>query len=148
MGAVLYGCNAITQSRINQNSMKKTTIAYWILTILFAAFMMMSGIPDAISVKEAVDIFEKLKLPAYLLPFLGVAKILGAIAILIPGYPRIKEWAYAGLIFDLLGATWCGFESGQPIISGVLGMALPIAVGFVSYWLYHRRLSLRAAGAR
>jgi uncharacterized membrane protein YphA (DoxX/SURF4 family) len=127
--------------------MKKTTIAYWILTILFAAFMLMSAIPDTLSVKDAVDFFDKLKLPAYLLPFLGVAKILGAVAIVIPGYPRIKEWAYAGLIFDLVGAGYCNYGSGQPV-SGSLGMLLPIAVGLVSYWLYHRRLSLLAAGAR
>ena len=127
--------------------MKKTTIAYWIITILFAAFMMMSGIPDAVSMKDAVDIFDKLKLPAYLLPFLGVAKILGAIAIVIPGFPRIKEWAYAGLIFDLVGAGYCAYGSGQPA-SGVFGMLLPIAVGFVSYGLYHRRMALGAANAR
>lgn len=121
--------------------MKKTTIAYWIVTILFAAFMLVSGFPDLISVKEAVDIFAKLQLPAYLLPFLGAAKILGAIAILIPGFPRIKEWAYAGLIFDLLGAAYCNYGAGQPI-SGTIGMALPIAVGFLSYWLYHRRMAM------
>jgi uncharacterized membrane protein YphA (DoxX/SURF4 family) len=121
--------------------MKKTTLAYWIVTVIFAAFMLMSGFPDLISMKDAVDIFAKLQLPAYLLPFLGAAKILGAIAILIPGFPRIKEWAYAGLIFDLTGAAYCNYGAGQPI-SGTIGMALPIAVGFVSYWLYHRRMAV------
>ena len=43
-------------------------------------------------------------MPAYLISFLSIAKILGVIAILIPGFPRIKEWAYAGLMFDLIGA--------------------------------------------
>jgi DoxX-like family len=42
-------------------------------------------------------------MPAYLIPFLSIAKLLGVIAILVPGYPRIKEWAYAGLLYDLMG---------------------------------------------
>ena len=119
--------------------MKKTKIFYWVSTLLFAAFMLMSALPNVLSQKEAVDMFAKMSLPAYLLPFLGIAKILGAIAIVIPGYPRIKEWAYAGLVFDLLGATYSIVASGQS--KGVIFMAVPIAVAFISYFFYHKRLS-------
>lgn len=118
--------------------MKKTRIAFWIVTGLFAAFMLMSGIVDAISTPNALKFFKQLELPAYLSPFLGIAKILGAIAILIPGFPRLKEWAYAGLFFDLLGAAYCGLASGQPA-SGAVFMILPIGLLFVSYWLFHRK---------
>ena len=49
-----------------------------------------------------------------MITFLDVAKILGVIAILIPGYPRLKEWAYAGLAFDLIGATYAQIAKGYP----------------------------------
>ncbi len=78
--------------------MKKTKTIYWIFTGLFAGIMMLSAIPDIIKVPDAVQMVSThLGYPVYFLPFIGVAKLLGAIAILIPGYPRIKEWAYAGL---------------------------------------------------
>ncbi len=121
--------------------MRKTSIFYWIITILFAAFMLFSGVVDAMSTPEALKVFKDLELPAYLSPFLGVAKILGAIAIVIPGFPRIKEWAYAGLFFDLVGAAYCSVGSGHPAAQACF-MILPIAFLFVSYWLYHRKSAL------
>src|SRR5687768_6798357 len=87
--------------------MKKINILYWVFTGLFGAFMLFSAIPDIIVVPEAVDmISNQLGYPKYIIPFLGVAKTLGVIAILIPGFSRITEWAYAGLFFDLVGATY------------------------------------------
>ena len=78
--------------------MKKTKIIYWIFTGLLAAGMLLGSIPDIMSTPEAVAIVTThLGYPAYFIPFIGVAKLLGAVAILIPGFPRIKEWAYAGL---------------------------------------------------
>ncbi|GGB20857.1 hypothetical protein GCM10011511_50780 [Puia dinghuensis] len=102
--------------------------------------MLGSAIPDIFSTQVAVEGFEKMKMPTYLTPFLGIAKALGVVAILIPGYPRIKEWAYAGLMFDLAGATWCIFSAG--IRGGNLAfMIMPIVIGFLSY-TYYRRNSL------
>lgn len=118
--------------------MKKITLLYWIFTGLFAAFMLMSGFFDAISAPQALQVFKDLQLPAYLSPFLGIAKLLGAIAILVPGFPRIKEWAYAGLFFDLLGATYCSIGSGHPASQAAF-MILPLAFLFTSYALYHRK---------
>lgn len=74
-------------------------------------------------------------------PIIGVAKILGSIAILIPGFPRIAEWAYAGLMFDLIGATYSqvaviGFQTPM------LFMILPFTFAILSHWLYHRKLQL------
>jgi len=118
--------------------MKKTKIAYWIITVLFAGFMLFSAIPDALNTADAQAFMNgKLGYPNYISPFLGIAKILGAIAILIPGFPRIKEWAYAGLIFDLLGATYSIISSGDNG-SGLAFMTVIIAVGFTSYALYHK----------
>ena len=71
--------------------MKKTNTLYWIFTGLFCALMLFSAIPDIIMVPEAVEmITNKLGYPLYFLPFIGVMKALGAVALLIPGFPRIK----------------------------------------------------------
>ena len=117
--------------------MKKTRIFYWIITGLFLLMMLFSGISSLISGPKAVEFFKTLELPAYLIPFLSVAKILGVIAILVPGFPRLKEWAYAGLIFDLIGAAWCSYS-----VSKTPGDWTPIlifvALGFVSYYLFHK----------
>jgi len=117
--------------------MKKTKIIYWILTGLFLFVMVGSAIPDVMVVDMAVQGFKEMQMPAYLLPFVGVAKILGAIAILIPGYPRVKEWAYAGLIFDLIGAVYSVAASGKSLENWA-PMFLFIALGFASYFYYHK----------
>ena len=118
--------------------MKKIKIIYWIFTGLFAAFMIFSSIPDAMSTKEAVEfIHDKMGFPEYIVPFLGIAKFLGAIVILIPGFYRIKEWAYAGLAFDLIGATYGAIALGTPFAQWSF-MLLPLTVGAVSYIYSHK----------
>ena len=77
-------------------------------------------------------------MPTYLLPFLGIAKLLGVIAILVPGYRRIKEWAYAGLMYDLIGATYSVAASGKPV-GNWSPMLIFIVVGVCSYIWYHKR---------
>jgi uncharacterized membrane protein YphA (DoxX/SURF4 family) len=79
---------------------------YWILTGLLAAFMLLGSIPDVLRVPQAVAFFMHLGYPAYLLPFLGVAKTLGVLAVVVPGFPRLREWASAGSTFDLSGALY------------------------------------------
>lgn len=118
--------------------MKKTNTLYWITTGLFAAFMTFSAIPDILSTQEAVTFITALGYPKYLIPFLGVAKLLGAIAILIPGFPRLKEWAYAGLCYDLLGATYSAICVDGPMV-GQLFMVLPLGMLALSYIYHHRR---------
>jgi hypothetical protein len=117
--------------------MKKTKIFYWIITGLFGAFMLFSGISDLLVLPEAIVFMSHLGYPEYIIPFLGLAKILGVIAIVIPGFPRIKEWAYAGLAFDLIGATYSviaveGFQAGT------LFMLVPFTFLALSYILYHK----------
>jgi hypothetical protein len=118
--------------------MKRTKIIYWVVTALFALFMAMSGIQNVMVTADSVKLISTdLGFPQYFIPFLGIAKILGAIAILVPGFPRIKEWAYAGLFFDLAGATFAvvslsGFANGTPF------MFVFIAFHLASYFLYHK----------
>lgn len=119
--------------------MKQIKIIYWIATILIAGLMLFSGYSNAVSTKEALDVFKQLGYPAYLSPFLGIAKILGAITLLVPGFPRLKEWAYAGLTFDLLGAAYSGMAVGGPI-GGLVFFAVILAVLAVSYIYHHKKL--------
>jgi hypothetical protein len=79
-----------------------------------AAFMLMASIPDVLQIPQAVAIFRHLGYPTYLLPFIGVAKILGVVAVLLPGFWKVKEWAYAGLVFDLIGALYSHISVGDP----------------------------------
>jgi uncharacterized membrane protein YphA (DoxX/SURF4 family) len=120
-------------------TMKKTNITYWILTGLFAFVMLGSAIPDIMVVPMAVQGFKEMGYPAYLIPFLGWAKLLGVVAILVPGFSRIKEWAYAGLVFDLLGATYSVANSGKTIADWS-PMLVFLALGAGSYIFYHKRL--------
>ena len=118
--------------------MKRTKTLYWIFTILFAAFMTYSAIPSILNSEDAVKMMTNyLGYPLYFTPFLGVAKLLGSIAILIPGYWRFKEWAYAGFFFDLIGATYSMIAVGgfQP---QTLFMVLPFTLAILSYIYYHK----------
>jgi uncharacterized membrane protein YphA (DoxX/SURF4 family) len=117
--------------------MKQTKIAYWICTILISGLMAFSAFPDIVSAPEAVKFMSGLGYPPYLLPFLGIAKTLGVIAILIPGFPKVKEWAYAGLFFDLAGATWSIIAIGTAVQKWIF-MPVFMLVLLASYFLYHR----------
>ena len=119
--------------------MKKTNILYWVFTGLFAAAMVFSSIGNVMMDENSVQLINGfLNFPKYMIPFLGVAKILGVIGILIPTLPRwIKEWSYAGLFFDLAGATYAvisvaGFHVNQ---AGMLMFFIP---GILSYIYFHK----------
>lgn len=121
--------------------MKKTNILYWTFTGLFAAAMLFSGITNFMVTADSVVLFDTLGYPGYIIPFLGAAKILGAVAILIPGFPRLKEWAYAGLFFDLLGATYSAIAA-QGLHPAMAGMLIFFGLEALSYIFYHRRQRL------
>lgn len=123
--------------------MKKTKIIYWIFTSLFAFIMLGSAIPDILSQPVAVEGFRQMGYPAYLLPFIGIAKLLGVVAILVPGFPRIKEWAYAGLLFDLVGATYSIISSVESVSAWGF-MALPLILATGSYFFYHKKEKLKS----
>jgi len=85
--------------------MKTKAIAYWTMTIL-VAFFMSGGIAQLVQYRaNPHGVVPELGYPMYFIAILGVWKVLGAIAILVPRYPRLKEWAYAGIFFDLTGAA-------------------------------------------
>jgi hypothetical protein len=122
--------------------MKKMKIFYWVFTSLFALMMLGSAIPDVLSSEIAVKgMHEDLGYPIYFIPFIGVAKVLGVIAILVPANKTLKEWAYAGLAFDLTGATYSIIMSGAaPAQWGF--MVLPLTLLVLSYTWYRRTLNV------
>ncbi len=119
--------------------MKKTKMIYWIFTALFLGLMLFSSIPDILCVPDAITFVTHLGYPVYFIPFIGVAKLLGVIAILIPGFPRIKEWAYAGLIFDLIAACYSVIMV-EGFSAGILPMFVFIGIAFGSYLYHHKKL--------
>ena len=134
--------NLIFSSPYPLTTMKTTNILYWVFTGIFAAMMLLSAIPNVMMSEDSIALIHTLLgYPKYFIMIVGVAKIFGVVGILIPGYPTIKEWAYAGLFFDLLAATASviaveGFKAQH------LGMAIFIIPGILSYYFYRKRLKL------
>lgn len=81
------------------------TIAYWVTTIFGPASFVVGGIANLTRGPDVVATLNHLGYPIYFATILGVWKLLGAIAVVIPGFPRLKEWAYAGFFFDLTAAA-------------------------------------------
>ncbi len=119
--------------------MKNVKILYWIFTFLFIAFTLLTSISQVISAKSSVEVMNILKFPLYILPFLGLAKFFGVIAIVLPYFPKIKEWAYAGIMFDYLGATYAMIAAGGRIDKWGF-MIIPILLWCLSYF-YNTKLS-------
>ncbi|RED55943.1 DoxX family protein [Cohnella lupini] len=80
-------------------------IAYWVATALLAFVVGSGGIGDITYQWGTLETEEILGYPSYFMTVIGIWKVLGAIAILVPGFPRIKEWAYAGIFFEMTGAA-------------------------------------------
>ena len=83
---------------------KRNKIIYWIATALLCFGMTASGISQILHLKEMNELISHVGYPLYFMYIIGVWKLLGVIAILIPKYPLLKEWAYAGFFFILTGA--------------------------------------------
>jgi hypothetical protein len=120
--------------------MKRDKIIYWTITGLFSAFMLFSSVPGAMLESEAKQFINHLGYPDYFILLISWLKILGIAVILIPGFPKIKEWAYAGLCFDLVGAivSIIAIEGFAP---GLLVIAVPIGFLFISRHYFFKLLA-------
>ena len=120
---------------------KTINLVYWVVTILFAALMLFSSY-DSIIVSENAKtlIHDQLGYPVYFIPFTGYAKLIGVIAILIPGLKTVKEWAYAGLFFDLFGAVYSGIAVAKSFDPMLLFMLLWFGTGILSYIFWKKKL--------
>jgi DoxX-like family len=120
---------------------KTTNIVYWVTTILFALFMMWTAVPSLMNEPQSKQFMnEILGYPDYFVKFISIAKLLGGAAVLIPGIPKtVKEWAYAGLFFDLAGAIVSVIAATGKADAGILFIVLPLIIGAVSYYFWKKR---------
>ncbi|HXY33981.1 MAG TPA: DoxX family protein [Planctomycetaceae bacterium] len=100
------------------------TIAYWLATLLVVFVFAYGGVLDLMRPPQVVEIMTRLGYPVYLCAILGAWKLLGVIALLLPRTPRLKEWAYAGIFFDLTGAAASHFA----VQDSVTDIATPIVI--------------------
>jgi uncharacterized membrane protein YphA (DoxX/SURF4 family) len=119
------------------SEMKRTKTIYWVTTILFLLPLIFSAFAYLAQLPFVIAGFKELGYPVYLIRMLGVAKLLGAGAILTGRFPRMKEWAYAGFTFDLIGAAISHMASGGPFNAGLVPLII-WAVMLVSYFQWKK----------
>ncbi len=120
---------------------KTTNLLYWIFTIVFAGLMILSAIPNVLNTAESKQFMhDQLGYPVYIIPFIGLAKLIGSITILIPGLKKIKEWAYAGLFFDLAGAVYSGIAVAGGVDPKMLILLVWIVPGILSYVFWNKKM--------
>jgi uncharacterized membrane protein len=94
---------------------RRDKIIYWIVTVLLSLGMLANGLAQIFHAKGFVDIVVHLGYPLYFLYIIGVWKLLGVTAILIPRFRLVKEWAYAGFFFAMSGAVFSHIALGDPM---------------------------------
>jgi len=114
--------------------MKRDKIIYWIATGLISAMMLMSGFMYLSKSPQVIEGFKTAGYPDYFIPFLGIAKLLAALALVVPVWGKLKEWAYAGLGFTFIGATWTHIATSTPFVSPLIAL---VVLG-ISYWFWNR----------
>ena len=113
---------------------KRNKIIYWIATVWLSLGMVSTGVVQLIKMKDEIDrTVGQLGYPEYFLTLLGSWKLLGVVAILVPKFPLLKEWAYAGFFFAMSGAVFSHFAHGDPA-SDFFGPMLLIVLTFVSWY--------------
>ncbi len=113
--------------------MKTKKIIYWFATGFLALGMTAGGVQQLLQIGGYVPIVTGLGYPVYMLSILGVWKLLGVIAILLPRFPLIKEWAYAGFFFAMSGAAISHFTMGQPFAEAMPSLIL-LTVTVISWY--------------
>lgn len=112
---------------------KRNKIIYWIATIWLALGMLSTGIVQLLQMKEETDFIINLGYPVYFLPQLGFWKILGVVVVLIPKFPLLKEWAYAGFFFAMSGAVYSHLAASSSI-NDLFGPLLLLVLTVVSWY--------------
>lgn len=111
---------------------KSIKITYWVSTILFVAFMLFGGIGGLVGSEAGEAVMVALGYPLYLNIILGIAKILGGLALIQTKWYMIKEWAYAGFTFDIIGAGMSFVLAGMGFAMTIIPL-ITLAVLFISY---------------
>jgi hypothetical protein len=109
---------------------KTRSISYWVTTAILAFVMLSGGVADVVHQADAAAGMVHLGYPLYFITILGAWKLAGGVALLAPRLPRLKEWAYAGAVFDLTGATLSHAATGDDvrhIVTPLLFAAIAVA---------------------
>jgi uncharacterized membrane protein YphA (DoxX/SURF4 family) len=112
---------------------KRNKIIYWIATVWLSLGMVSSGMVQLLKVKEEVDMMTRLGYPLYFLTIIGVWKLLGVVAVLLPRLALLKEWAYAGFFFAMSGAVISHLATGDEA-KEFFGPVLLIILTIVSWY--------------
>lgn len=113
--------------------MRTKKIIYWIATVWLSLGMVSTGIVQLLKMEQDTARMAELHYPTYLLTLLGIWKLLGVIAVLIPRFPVLKEWAYAGFFFAMSGAAFSHVASGSPL-SEIFPSLLLLVLTVVSWY--------------
>ena len=112
---------------------KRNRIIYWVATLWLSLGMVSTGVVQLIKVKDEADMIAHLGYPLYLLTLLGIWKILGVVAVLIPKFGLLKEWAYAGFFFAMSGAVFSHLAVGDGV-KELFGPLLLMALTILSWY--------------
>jgi hypothetical protein len=112
---------------------KRNKIIYWIFTLWLSLGMVSTGVVQFLKSPAEVENFTHLGYPPYLMTLLAVWKILGVVAVLVPKFPLLKEWAYAGFFFAMSGAVFSHIAIGNPV-GKVFPPFLLLALTMISWY--------------
>lgn len=112
---------------------KRNKIIYWIATAWLALGMLSTGLVQLIQTEDEVAKMGQLGYPVYFLTLIGTWKILGVIVLLIPKFPLLKEWVYAGFVFTMTGAVFSHISAGSST-SEIFGPLLLLLLTAVSWY--------------
>ncbi|MBF5046651.1 DoxX family protein [Aggregicoccus sp. 17bor-14] len=131
-------------ARGQRTGTKAQGLLYWIPTVLLALLMFSGGLMNALQSEESAKGFAQLGYPAYFAVMLGSAKVLGALALLLPVPRVLREWAYAGFTFDVLAAAVSLHAIGAPAVN-LAAPLVALALVQLSYFGWRRRSGRAAA---
>lgn len=115
-------------------SPRSRTIAYWVTTVIIAAELAVGGVWDILRIEYVREVLDQqLGYPAYFAVIIGVWKVPGAVALIVPRFPRVKEWAYAGAIFTYTGAAASHLTVGD--VAGAIGPSIFAVIALASWAL-------------
>src|SRR5262249_40910239 len=97
--------SAVISMTKEMKPMKAKSVAYWMTTGMVVFAMLSGGVAELAHRPETIDGMRLLGYPVYFVMILGFWKLLGSLALVVPGLPRVKEWAYAGIFFNMTGAA-------------------------------------------
>lgn len=109
---------------MNKINHTRWNIVYWVTTLLIATAFFITGVGNILPIAHIANDMTHLGYPPYFLNILGTWKILAAITIVIPSIPRLKEWTYAGMIFDLSGAAFSRYAIGDHASMVIIPLAI------------------------